>query len=216
MSNAVLIMDKVLASRPFVWILLAVNTLGTIYGYIWYGNQLAYTAGNYPAWLLPFVPDSPTASLFFTLALVLLLYPPRTAWGVAVRALVEALAVVTSVKYGIWAVMIIVAGGYQGGNLDWQDWMLMASHAGMAVEALLYARFFHCRKMIPLALLYTLLNDTMDYGFGIYPWLPSTLTDDVPQVRNFTFLLTLLSASAAWLAAEASARRNLQRRSRMF
>ncbi|MNB72289.1 hypothetical protein D3C81_280650 [compost metagenome] len=216
MSNAVLIMDKVLASRPFVWILLAVNTLGTIYGYIWYGNQLAYTAGNYPAWLLPFVPDSPTASLFFTLALVLFLYPPRFAWGVAVRALVEALAVVTSVKYGIWAVMIIVAGGYQGGSLDWQDWMLMASHAGMAVEALLYARFFHCRKMIPLALLYTLLNDTMDYGFGIYPWLPSTLTDDVPQVRNFTFLLTLLSASAAWLVAEASARRNLQRRSRMF
>ncbi|MBY9081671.1 DUF1405 domain-containing protein [Paenibacillus sp. HN-1] len=209
-------MDKVLMSRPFVWILLAVNTLGTIYGYIWYGNQLSYTAGNYPVWLLPFVPDSPTASLFFTLALLLLLFPPRSAFGVAVRALVEALAVVTSVKYGIWAVAIIIAGGYQGGTIDWQDWMLMASHAGMAVEALLYARFFICRKMIPIALLYTLLNDTMDYGFGIYPWLPSTLIDDVAQVRNFTFLLTLLSASAAWLAAEASERRNLRSRSRMF
>lgn len=215
-ANAFSQLDKLLTARISVWLLLAVNTLGTIYGYIWYGNQLAYTADNYPGWLLPFVPDSPTASLFFTLALILLLYPPRSAAGVSVRSLIEALAVVTSVKYGIWAVAVILAGGYQGGNLDWQDWMLMASHTGMAVEALLYARFFVCRRMIPIALLWTLLNDTMDYGFGIYPWLPSTLTDDVPQVRNYTFLLTLLSAAAAWPAVNALLPRKAVSRSRMF
>nr|WP_156130730.1 DUF1405 domain-containing protein [Paenibacillus durus] len=195
-------MDKLLQHRAIIWLLLAVNVPGTIYGYIWYGNQLAYTAAHYPSWLLPFVPDSPTASLFFTLALILLLYPPKTAAGISVRALIEALAVVTSVKYGIWAVSIIAAGGYQGGPIVWQDWMLMISHAGMAAEALLYARFFICRKMIPAALLWTLLNDTVDYSYGVYPWLPRALTDDVPQVRNFTFLLTLFSAAAAWLASK--------------
>ncbi|WP_025692685.1 DUF1405 domain-containing protein [Paenibacillus zanthoxyli] len=195
-------LDKLLKHRAIIWLLLAVNVPGTIYGYIWYGNQLAYTAAHYPSWLLPFVPDSPTASLFFTLALILLLYPPKTAVGITVRALIEALTVVTSVKYGIWAVSIIAAGGYQGGPIVWQDWMLMISHAGMAVEALLYARFFICRKMIPLALLWTLLNDTVDYSYGVYPWLPRVLTDDVPQVRTFTFLLTLVSAAAAWIASK--------------
>ncbi|MFD2879260.1 DUF1405 domain-containing protein [Paenibacillus rhizoplanae] len=91
------------------------NLLGTVYGYMWYGNQLTFTAQTEPLWLLPFVPDSPTASLFFTAALLLLLYPPRGLTGTLVRELIEALAVLTSVKYGIWAVSIIVAGGYQGG-----------------------------------------------------------------------------------------------------
>ncbi|MDT3426793.1 putative membrane protein YpjA [Paenibacillus forsythiae] len=194
-------LDKLLKRRAIIWLLLAVNIPGTIYGYIWYGNQLAYTAAHYPSWLLPFVPDSPTASLFFTLALILLLYPPKTMAGMAARALIEALAVVTSVKYGIWAVAIILAGGYQGGTIGWQDWMLISSHAGMAVEALLYARFFICRRMLPLALLWTLLNDTVDYSWGVYPWLPKALADDVPQVQTFTFLLTLISAAFAWLAS---------------
>lgn len=193
--------DKLFNNRVMIWLLLAVNIPGTIYGYIWYGNQLAYTASHYPGWLLPFVPDSPTASLFFTLALIFMLYPPKTVAGVTARAVIEALAVVTSVKYGIWAVSIIVAGGYQGGPVDWQDWMLMISHTGMAVEALLYARYFICRKMIPVALLWTLLNDTVDYSYGVYPWLPATLEDDVLQIQIFTIGLTLVSALAAWLVS---------------
>ncbi|EPR28178.1 putative membrane spanning protein [Geobacillus sp. WSUCF1] len=51
-----------LASRPVVWLLLFVNAAGTIYGYYWYRYQLADT----PPVFLPFVPDSPTASLFFS------------------------------------------------------------------------------------------------------------------------------------------------------
>lgn len=193
-------LDKLLTHRGILWLLFIVNFLGTIYGYIWYGNQLAYTADHYPLWLLPFVPDSPTASLFFTLAILLLLYPPKSLAGSTVRGLIEALAVVTSVKYGIWAVGIIFAGGYQGNELTWKDWMLVISHTGMAVEALLYARFFSYRKLLPLALIYTLTNDVIDYSFGVYPWLPSVLTDDVEQIQYLTIGLTLLSTAAAWLA----------------
>lgn len=182
-----------------IWLLFIVNFFGTIYGYMWYGNQLEYTAANYPAWLLPFVPDSPTASLFFTAALLLLLYPPKSLKGTLLRELIEALAVLTSVKYGIWAVSIIFAGGYQGDTVSWKDWMLVASHTGMAVEALIYARFFAFRRMLPLALLWTLANDMVDYSIGIYPWLPSVLEDDVIGVQYFTIGLTLLSAAAAWI-----------------
>lgn len=191
--------ERLFKHRGVIWMLFIVNLLGTIYGYIWYGNQLEYTAAHHPSWLLPFVPDSPTASLFFTVALLLLLYPPKSLTGTLVRELIEALAVLTSVKYGIWAVSMIFAGGYQGDTLNWKDWMLVVSHTGMAVEALIYARFFSFRRMLPLALLWTLANDMVDYSAGVYPWLPSELDDDITSVQYFTIGLTLLSAVAAWL-----------------
>ena len=43
-----------------VLLFLIVNLLGTIYGFIWYGNQLKETSPIF--W--PFVPDSPMATLF--------------------------------------------------------------------------------------------------------------------------------------------------------
>ncbi len=54
-----------LKDKRFLTLLLIVNILGTIYGYIWYGSQLAET----PKKFLLFVPDSPTASLFLLLYL---------------------------------------------------------------------------------------------------------------------------------------------------
>ena len=191
--------ERLFRDRRIIWLLFTVNLLGTVYGYMWYGNQLEFTAENYPFWLLPFVPDSPTASLFFTAALLLMLYPPKGIKGNLVRQLIEALAVVTSVKYGIWAVSMIVAGGYQGDTVTWKDWMLMISHTGMAVEALIYARFFKFRKMLPVALLWTFANDMVDYSEGVFPWLPSELDDDLISVQYFTMALTLFSTAAAWL-----------------
>ncbi|WP_025678532.1 DUF1405 domain-containing protein, partial [Paenibacillus polymyxa] len=177
------------------------NLVGTVYGYIWYGGQLEYTLNYHPMWQIVFVPDSPTASLFFTISIAFLLYPPHLKSLKVIRQIMEALAVVTSVKYGIWASAIILWGVAQGGTMVWQDWMLIASHTAMAVEALLFVRFFTCKWIaLCLAALWTLLNDTMDYTFGIYPYLPRTLTDDVTQVRTFTYMLTLVSIVVAWLA----------------
>ena len=51
----------ILGNRSFLWLLLIINVFGTIYGYVWYKWQLVET----PTIFLPFVPDSPTASLFF-------------------------------------------------------------------------------------------------------------------------------------------------------
>ncbi|MET0960494.1 MAG: DUF1405 domain-containing protein, partial [Psychrobacillus psychrotolerans] len=48
-----------------MWLLFIVNLFGTIYGYYWYKGQLSQTETKF----LLFVPDSPTASLFFTIAL---------------------------------------------------------------------------------------------------------------------------------------------------
>lgn len=190
-----------------LWSLFIINLLGTIYGYEWYWNQILYTLEHYPKWLIPYVPDSPTASLFFTISLFyLLLDRIRFRYGMErkdalLRNLIEALAVITSVKYGIWAVTMIVAGWLQGDAMVWQQWMLIVSHLGMAVEALLFVRFF--RMVVPLigiAALWTLSNDYLDYHVGIYPWLPKQLENDLSAIEIFTISLSIVSILIAYLS----------------
>jgi uncharacterized membrane protein YpjA len=189
-----------LSNRSMLWLFFIVNLLGTAYGYIWYGDQLRDTWLNHPHWQIVFVPDSPTASLFFTLSLLFLLFPGALAQFGRVRTLIEALAVVTSVKYGVWAVSMIFTGAYLGDDLVWQDWMLVVSHLAMAIEALLFVRMFKFGTLMLLgAGCWTLLNDTVDYTFDVYPWLPQTLYDHVGNVMVFTVLLTVASVIVAWI-----------------
>jgi uncharacterized membrane protein YpjA len=194
-------------SSPFMLItLLWVNLLGTVYGYYWYAGQLEDTIANHPLWRAFLVPDSPTASLFFTVS-ILWMYkqPDRRQLGVmgqGLRSLIEALAVVTSVKYGVWAVAMIFAGAAQGDPLTWQDWMLSASHLGMAAEALLYIRFFRIGYgVLAATALWTLYNDFADYTFDIFPWLPGELYDDLNAVQWFTISLSIFSLLLAWAAS---------------
>lgn len=174
---------------------------GTIYGYYWYKNQLLWTWSEHPHWQIVFVPDSPTASLWFAAAVLWLWISPRPskqAWVRAVRGVVEALGVVTSVKYGVWATAIIWAGFAQGSELDWASWMLIVGHTAMAICALLYARFFWFgKRSLIAAAAWTFLNDTVDYTFGVYPNLPTELEDDLAAVCGFTVLLTALSVASA-------------------
>jgi uncharacterized membrane protein YpjA len=191
-----------LLSRPFLWLLFVINLGGTIYGYMWYENQLIDTLNHHPLWQVIFVPDSPTASLFFTLALLYFLFPLRNPSALAKisRSFIEALAVVCSVKYGIWAVSMIVWGAGLGSELNWQHYMLMASHLGMAFEALLFFRFM--KAGVPALVIATgwlLLNDTVDYTYGIFPYLADQLYDHLSAVRAFTYTLSLVSFVAAML-----------------
>lgn len=192
-----------LLNRRFLWLLFIVNGLGTAYGYVWYWNQLVWTVDNGYGSLIAFVPDSPTASLFFTIYLLFLLLPQHSSSSAyrVVRMAVEALAVMTLVKYGVWAVVMNAAQGIQGSPLDWQNWMLIVSHASMAVEGLLYARFMLFGRKAAVAVLgWLLLNDTVDYGVGLFPWLPRVLEDDMDAIRNFTVGLSIASFLTALLA----------------
>ncbi|WP_199614934.1 DUF1405 domain-containing protein [Paenibacillus alkalitolerans] len=207
--------------QPWVlWTLFWVNALGTAYGYEWYRKQLVDTWYTIGEWLVPFVPDSPTASLFFTITLWFLIRdlrhrraaapalttdaPAPISW----RGVVEGLAVITQVKYGIWAVAIIFWGASQGNEIEWRQWMLVVSHTCMALEALLYMRFYRFTALsVAVGALWTLLNDTIDYTFGVYPWLPKQLWDDVPQVQTVTVALSALGIVCAY-AGVAVARKN--------
>jgi uncharacterized membrane protein YpjA len=181
-------MFPLLVNRSFLWLMLIANIAGTIYGYIWYGGQLAET----PARFVPFVPDSPTASLFFVLVLLAFLLGRN--WP-----LFEALAMITLFKYGIWAVVMNVLVWNVTGELGWQGWMLLVSHGAMAIEGLLYAPFYRIKSWhVALAAVWTLHNDIIDYVFGMMPRY-SMLDQYVPQIGYFTFWLSIVSIAVAYM-----------------
>lgn len=174
---------QMLKDRKFLWLLLAINVGGTIYGYIWYKNQLAIT----PPKFLIFVPDSPTASLFFCFVLVAFLLKKN--WP-----LLEAFAAVTLMKYGIWAVVMIVAAALAGDVLNWKQYMLIVSHIGMAVQGLLYAPYFRIKVWhIAVVAIWTLHNDFIDYYFGMYPWVSRSIIMYINEIAYFTVALSIAS-----------------------
>ncbi|GGK24689.1 hypothetical protein GCM10010965_16840 [Caldalkalibacillus thermarum] len=178
-----------LGRRSTLWTLLVINSLGTLYGYYWYKNQLAVTDW----YLLPFVPDSPTASLFFCFVLVAFILGKR--WP-----FVEAFAAVTLVKYGVWATVMIIWTGLLGGELTWEHYMLIFSHIGMAVEALLFIPYFSFRlPHLLLVGIWTLTNDVFDYTLGIFPWLDYRLHPYLSEIYAFTVCLSLISLALFYL-----------------
>ncbi|WP_239254534.1 DUF1405 domain-containing protein [Listeria ilorinensis] len=150
---------SLLSNRSFLRLLFVVNVLGAIYGYIWYIPQLQITAPRY--WL--FVPDSPTAILFFVFVLAAFLVKKH--WP-----LMEALAFTCLMKYGIWAVGMNIALMIEEKTFLLAGAMLMVSHALMAVEGFLYAPFYRFRiEHFLIAAVWILHNDVIDYLFGQMP-----------------------------------------------
>ncbi|RFU68483.1 DUF1405 domain-containing protein [Peribacillus saganii] len=173
---------SILANRSFLVLVLFINILGTIYGYYWYGSQLSIT----PDIFLIFVPDSPTASLFFVFVIIAFLM--KQSWG-----LVEALAIITLFKYGIWAVIMNLLTLYTVGQLDWTGYMLMASHFAMAVQGILYSPFYRIKIWhLATAGIWTVHNDIIDYLFEMMPRY-SDLMQYLQEIGYFTFWLSILS-----------------------
>lgn len=170
----------ILYNKSFMWLLFIVNLFGTIYGYYWYKGQLSQTETKF----LLFVPDSPTASLFFTIALFAWLLKKN--WK-----LIEALALITLVKYGLWAVVMNIWTYVENDYLGWMGWMLVASHFAMAVQAILYIPFYRFRWIhIIIAAIWTLHNDVIDYVFDQMP-IYRSLDRYANQIGYFTFWLSI-------------------------
>ncbi len=186
-----------LTNRMILWLLLVINVLGTIYAYYWYRYQLAET----PQIFLLFVPDSPTACLFFVFVLVAFILGRN--WP-----LFEALAMVTLFKYGIWAVVMNYLVLVVSGELDMIGYMLMLSHGAMALQGLLYAPFYRFKVWhLVVTGIWTLHNDVIDYVFKMLPRY-HMLDDYIPQIGYFTFWLSIVSLTLAyWFVVRANSKK---------
>ncbi|MFD1849520.1 DUF1405 domain-containing protein [Oceanobacillus bengalensis] len=178
----------ILLDKKILIALFLINLFGTIYGYIWYESQLSVT----PDIFLIFVPDSPTASLFFTIFLLFFIFKKNVPY-------IEALAIITLFKYGIWAVIMNLLTLIVDGYLHWTGYMLMASHLGMAIQGLLYSPFYKIKlRHIVVASVWTLHNDVIDYVFEMMPTYGS-LSRYMNEIGYFTFWLSILSIFIAYI-----------------
>ncbi len=182
--------DYYLEKREFIITLIVINFLGSIYGFYWYKNQLLAS----PKHLLIFVADSPLATLFFTAFLVYYLFNKKV-------PILEALASITLFKYGIWAASIIIWGAWRVepsvvkilmvDTITWIDVLLIISHLGMALEAVIFFRKYTYKfPAILLVSLWVFGNDILDYTLDIYPWLPQSLNSIDYTVGKFTLILS--------------------------
>ncbi len=177
----------ILLDKKFLFVLFLINLFGTFYGYYWYTPQLSIT----PDIFLIFVPDSPTASLFFTIFLLFFLFNKNVPY-------IEALGLVTLVKYGTWAVVMNLLTLALDGTLNPAGYMLMFSHAGMAIQAVLYAPFYKIKmRHLVVAGIWTLHNDVIDYVFGMMP-MYSSLMKYMDKIGYFTFWLSIGSLLLAY------------------
>lgn len=188
---------EIIKQKNFLYLMLFINIFGTIYGYIWYGYQLRET----PIYFLPFVPDSPTASLFFVFVLIAFLLKKNV-------RLFEALALITLFKYGIWAVFMNLFVFIETGSLSLAGWLLIFSHLGMAIQGLLYAPFYRFNTIhIVIAGLWTVHNEIIDYVFGMMPRY-SVLSQYMAPIGYFTFWLSVVSIFLAyWLVLSKEAKK---------
>lgn len=153
--------------RRWWWTLLAINLVGSAYGFLWYGPQLRATPLKY--WLI--VPDSPGSTFLLCIWLALLL--AGVDWRQRGMQVLGAIAFVSNMKYGLWTAIVLPQAGIKYG---WEfDFIhLSLSHAAMFVQAMIFARYYKPVLGAALtALLWMWFQDFVDYSLWMtHPTLP--------------------------------------------
>lgn len=155
--------------------------LGTVWGFYWYRQQLA--SGLYPFWI--FIPDSPTATLLFSLFLILKLMKKK-------YTLLGAVSCVWLIKYGIWAVVINL-DLVDEGSFGFENFHLALSHLGMALEGLIFLNYLRISVITSVLVIgLMVISDYVDYGLGQHPYL--FLQEQYPTALFTAVFLTLIIA----------------------
>ncbi|WP_436859988.1 DUF1405 domain-containing protein [Staphylococcus caeli] len=167
--------------KGMLYFLLTCNLIGTIYGYIWYGSQLNATDIQFKL----FVPDSPTASLFLCIAILAYILGKQF-------PIIEALAFVTLIKYGVWAVIMNILLFIEYDTITIAGCMLILSHGIMAIEALIfYPRFKISMVGFVIAMIWVFHNDVIDYIYMQYPYY-DFIASHLAGVAYLAFWLSII------------------------
>jgi uncharacterized membrane protein YpjA len=150
------------------WPIVAVNLLGTLFGFWYYaGRPLEAAAplvegqlGAAPLVAWPLIPDSPVATLFIALSLAAW----RLDWDA--RSL-HALAFFGCIKLGLWTPYVQLALNGPGGIAAWLYWFLVVSHLAMVLEAFVIHRYAALSvPTVAVATVWYGFNDIVDYFWG--------------------------------------------------
>src|SRR5699024_11216870 len=112
---------------------------------------------------------------------------------------IEALAVTSLFKYGVWAVVMNILTLIVDGTLPWQGYMLIASHAAMAIQGLLYIPNYQFKlKHLTVAGIFLFHNEIIDYVFGMMH-IYCSLTQYMYEIGFFYILLLIFSFFLVYL-----------------
>ncbi len=169
-----------------VWLIVAVNLLGTAFGFYYYGPQLSQT----PPEMWVFVPDSPIATLFIALALASWKLGHPQEWLIA-------LAFFGNIILGGWTVWVHVAFWEQFGYLHpAMRHFLIWSHAAMVLQAFVLHRIGEFPpRAVGVATLWYAADTTVDYFVPVRGDLHHTF---LPAARDTPMFL---GADAVGVAA---------------
>ncbi|WP_049985050.1 DUF1405 domain-containing protein [Halobellus rufus] len=162
-----------------VWVLVAVNLAGTVFGFWHYRFQLLDS--RLVIW--PVVPDSPLATLFMVASLLSWKLGKNRGW-------IHALAFLGNLKYGFWVVVVQLAINDVLATGDPYNWFLLVSHFGMGLQAFVIYRYAEFTiPSVAVATAWFTFNDTVDYFVPIVgdyhhtyfgPRLGNAVNHDVP------------------------------------
>ncbi|WP_435183374.1 DUF1405 domain-containing protein [Halobellus sp. EA9] len=151
----------------FAWVVVAINLLGTLFGFWYYGFHplplsdplITWQFAAEPVVMWPFVPDSPLATLFIALAFA--------SWKLGrTNEYLAALAFFGCWKLGLWTPYVLAAFAEPFLRTTWLPLyvFLFVSHLAMVVEAFVLYRIadFPVRA-VAVALAWYGFNDVVDY-----------------------------------------------------
>ncbi len=151
------------------WPIVAVNLLGTLFGFWFYAGRpleaqpplVEGQLGAAPLSAWPLVPDSPVATLFIALSLAAWRLDWDAEW-------LHALAFFGCIKLGFWTPYVQLFLNGPEGIAAWLYWFLVLSHLAMVVEAFLVYRYadFPVRA-VAVATGWYGLNDVVDYFWPV-------------------------------------------------
>jgi uncharacterized membrane protein YpjA len=190
-----------LEAAPSLSVLVFGNAVLTLVGLRFYVDRGIAEVSTF---LWPLFADSPTATALATLSFATLLpnlgRRAEEAPTNLALAYLHTLAFVWLVKYGLWTVLALNLGfsayfpdpfGYFG---------VVVSHAGFVAEAYLIPRYgVTTRGALATALVLSLGNDLLDYGFGLHPPLRY---EPGLALAVLTVAVSVVAVCLAWLAFE--------------
>lgn len=150
------------------WPIVAVNLVGTAFGFWYYRFQFGYEP--IAAW--PVVPDSPMATLFIALSLATWKLGQSREW-------LNSLAFYGCIKLGLWTPFVLLV--FRAGFSDLHPAMyhfLLWSHLAMVLEAFIIHRYADFSVAgIAVAVVWFGVNDLVDYFLPLggtlhHTWIP--------------------------------------------
>jgi uncharacterized membrane protein YpjA len=186
-----------LTQAPNLVALLLVNAVALLVGIRFYVAEMVDTS----TWLWPLFADSPVA-LFLAICSLITLLPALgdSLDSVAdnrVLAYLHTLAFVWLVKMGLWTALALGLGFDRYYPAPWDFFGIIFTHLAFVGQALLIPYYGKTtRGALAVALAVALVNDVVDYGFGLHPPLRYEPGLALPVG---TVILSVAAVALAWL-----------------